>query len=144
MDAVRKPTKIPISGAVLLLRLLRMNSALTKKVEEERVRAGRGREEAVNPGVIFAWLRIPLGPKNRTFWKKLCKISIPKGCRKSDWRSPHLLGIKWKEISLAIFFIDCHYYVYTLVFLHRVFWKTTSIFSMASAEGCRSLRAYIL
>lgn len=54
MDAVRKPTKIPISGAVLLLRLLRMNSALTKKVEEERVRAGRGREEAVNPGVIFA------------------------------------------------------------------------------------------
>lgn len=40
--------------------------------KKKKIRRGSwgGREEVVNPGVIFAWLRIPLGSKNRTFWKR--------------------------------------------------------------------------
>lgn len=144
MDAVWKPTKIPIPDIVLSLRLLRINSALSKKEEEEQVGGGRGGERSCKSRCHFCLIKNSFRTKEQNILKRALQNSILEGWGKSCWHSPDLLGIKWKEISLAIFFIDCHYYVYMLVFLHCVFWKTTSIFSMASAEGCRTLCAHIL
>lgn len=102
------------------------------------------RERSCKSRCHFCLIKNSFRTKEQNILKKPCKISISEACRKSYWHSPCLLGIKWKKISLAIFFIDCHYYVYMLVFLHCVFWKTTSIFSMAFAEGCWSLHAHIV
>lgn len=54
--------------------ILQNRFSIIQKEEEEREGLGGGREGALKPGVIFVWLRIPLGPKNRTVWKKPCKI----------------------------------------------------------------------
>lgn len=49
--------KIPISDTNCFFKVSQNEHSLIQKKEEE---VG-GREETVNPGVIFAWLRIPLG-----------------------------------------------------------------------------------